>query len=156
MSYRASVGGANQNIFKHLDWANCNQILYRTLMDGRKENLSILYSHMTNVATMPIYGKNCKISSSQDPIDQRPWNIACSIGYVIPQLFRWWHLVDLDLFHGKDKYWKMLENRFHWKFLKLLPENIYSVIFMSLWIYVNSIENFHLTELSNSINCFIF
>ena len=26
--------------------------------------------HMTNMATMPIYGKNCKQSSSPEPIDQ--------------------------------------------------------------------------------------
>ena len=37
--------------------------------------------HMTNMATMPIYGKNLKKSSSPEPIDQWPWNLVCSIVY---------------------------------------------------------------------------
>ena len=36
---------------------------------------------MTNMATMPIYGKNLKKSSSPEPIDQWPWNLVCSIMY---------------------------------------------------------------------------
>ena len=38
--------------------------------------------HMTNMATMPIYGKNLKKSSSPEPIDPWPWNLVCSIMYV--------------------------------------------------------------------------
>ena len=38
--------------------------------------------HMTKMATMPIYGKNLKKSSSPEPIDQWPWNLVCSIVYV--------------------------------------------------------------------------
>ena len=34
---------------------------------------------MTNMAAMPIYGKNLKKSSSPEPIDQWPWNLVCSI-----------------------------------------------------------------------------
>ena len=37
--------------------------------------------HMTNMATMPIYGKNLKKSSSPEPIDQWPRNLVCSIVY---------------------------------------------------------------------------
>ena len=37
--------------------------------------------HMTNMATMPIYGKNLKKSSSPESIDQWPWNLVCSIVY---------------------------------------------------------------------------
>ena len=37
--------------------------------------------HMTNMAAMPIYGKNLKKSSSQEPIDPWPWNLVCSIMY---------------------------------------------------------------------------
>ena len=37
--------------------------------------------HMTNMATMPIYGKNLKKSSSPEPIDPWPWNLVCSIMY---------------------------------------------------------------------------
>ena len=37
---------------------------------------------MTNMAAMPIYGKNLKKSSSPEPIDWWPWNLVCSIVYV--------------------------------------------------------------------------
>ena len=37
--------------------------------------------HMTNMATMPLYGKNLKISSSLEPKGWWPWNLVCSIGY---------------------------------------------------------------------------
>ena len=37
--------------------------------------------HMTNMAAMPIYGKNLKKSSSPEPIDRWPWNLVCSIVY---------------------------------------------------------------------------
>ena len=37
--------------------------------------------HMTKMATMPIYGKNLKKSSSPEPIDQWPGNLICSIVY---------------------------------------------------------------------------
>ena len=36
---------------------------------------------MTNMAAMPIYGKNLKKSSSPEPIDRWPWNLVCSIVY---------------------------------------------------------------------------
>ena len=37
---------------------------------------------MTNMAAMPIYGKNLKKSSSPESIDWWPWNLVCSIVYV--------------------------------------------------------------------------
>ena len=37
---------------------------------------------MTKVATMPIYGKNLKKSSSPESIDRWPWNLVCSIRYL--------------------------------------------------------------------------
>ena len=38
--------------------------------------------HMTtNMAAMPIYGKNLKKSSSPEPIDRWPYNLVCSIMY---------------------------------------------------------------------------
>ena len=36
---------------------------------------------MTNMAAMPIYGKNLKKSSSPEPIDRWPRNLVCSIVY---------------------------------------------------------------------------
>ena len=38
--------------------------------------------HMTNMAAMPIYGKNLNKSSSPEPIDRWPWNFVCSIVYA--------------------------------------------------------------------------
>ena len=38
--------------------------------------------HITNMAAMPIYGKNLKKASSSEPIDWWPWNLVCSIVYV--------------------------------------------------------------------------
>ena len=38
--------------------------------------------HMTNMAAMPIYGKNLKKSSSPEPIDWWFWNLVCSIVYA--------------------------------------------------------------------------
>ena len=37
--------------------------------------------HMTNMAAMPIYGKNLKKSSSPEPLDPWPWNLVCNIVY---------------------------------------------------------------------------
>ena len=36
---------------------------------------------MTNMAAMPIYGKNLKKSSTPEPLDRWPWNLVCSIVY---------------------------------------------------------------------------
>ena len=36
---------------------------------------------MTNMAAMPIYGKNLKKSSPPEAIDRWPWNLVCSIVY---------------------------------------------------------------------------
>ena len=38
--------------------------------------------HITNMASMPVYGKNLKKSSSPQPIDWWPWNLVSSIVYV--------------------------------------------------------------------------
>ena len=38
--------------------------------------------HMTNMAAMPIYGKNLKKSSPPEPIDRLPWNLVFSIVYA--------------------------------------------------------------------------
>ena len=37
---------------------------------------------MTNMAAMPIYGKNLKKSSSPEPVDRLPCNLVCSIVYA--------------------------------------------------------------------------
>ena len=74
---------------------------------------------MTNMAAMPIYGKNLNKSSSIKPIDRWPWNFVCSIVYasttkvveiitlgwpwhILCQGQIWWH----RLLYGKK--WKLL------------------------------------------------
>ena len=37
---------------------------------------------MTNMATMPIYAKSLKKSSSPEPINRWPWNLVCSFVYA--------------------------------------------------------------------------
>ena len=60
---------------------------------------------MTNMAAMPICGKNLKKSSSPEPIDQWPWNLVCSIVYeCTTKLFKLWPWVDLDPFYAKVKF----------------------------------------------------
>ena len=61
--------------------------------------------HMSNMVAMPIYGKNLKKSSSQEPVDRWPWNYVCSIVYasttkVVQIITR----VDLDPFYVKVKF----------------------------------------------------
>ena len=74
--------------------------------------------HMTNMAAMPINGKNLNKSSSPEPIDRWPWNFVCSIVYasttkivqiitlgwpwhILRQGQIWWH----RLLYGKK--WKL-------------------------------------------------
>ena len=40
--------------------------------------------HMTKMAAMPIYGKNLKKSSSQEPAGRFPQNLVCSIWGLLP------------------------------------------------------------------------
>ena len=87
---------------------------------------------MTNMATMPIYGKNIKKSSSPEPIDRWSWNFVCSIVYAsttkIVQIITlgwpwlilcqgqiWWH----RLLYGKK--WKSFI--FFWNFCSLRSQS---------------------------------
>ena len=49
--------------------------------DGGTKVCSNGPGHMTKMASMPIYGKNLKKSSSPEPKGLWPWNLVCSIGY---------------------------------------------------------------------------
>ena len=49
--------------------------------DGGTKVCSNGPDHMTKMATVPIYGKNLKKSSSLEPKGWCPWNLVCSIGY---------------------------------------------------------------------------
>ena len=58
------------------------------LWDGGTKVCSNGHGHMTKMATMPIYGKNLKKSSSPEPKGQWPWILICIIGcWVLPSLF---------------------------------------------------------------------
>ena len=61
---------------------------------------------MTKMAAMPIYGKTFKqnlLFWNQKAVDLETW-YASSSARVLPSLLKWRHWVDLDLFHGKDKF----------------------------------------------------
>ena len=75
--------------------------------------------HMTNMAVMPIYGKNLKKTSFPEPIDPWPWNLVCIIVYAsttkIVQIMTlgWpWPILHQGLIWGKVKiiiFWKLLQ-----------------------------------------------
>ena len=60
-------------VFHKNSWAIWNQSSYESLREN--ENYTNELGHMTNMAAMPIYGKNLKKSSSPEPTDQWPWNL---------------------------------------------------------------------------------
>ena len=61
--------------------------------------------HMTNMATMPIYSKKLKKSSSPEAIDRWPWKLVCSIVYAsTTKNVKIISLVDLDPFYAKVKF----------------------------------------------------
>ena len=59
-----------KTFFLKVSWAIWNQSLYESCRENGNENLyKNELGHMTNMAAMPIYGKNLK-KSSPEPIDQ--------------------------------------------------------------------------------------
>ena len=58
---------------------------------------------MTNMAVMPIYGKNFKIFQNQLTDDLETWYVALSVG-VLLRLFKLWPWVNLDPFYAKVKF----------------------------------------------------
>ena len=57
-------------VFLKNSWAIWNQNPYESLREKRNENLYNELGHMTNMASMPIYGKNLKKSSSPESLDR--------------------------------------------------------------------------------------
>ena len=56
-------------VFLKNSWASWNQNSYDSFRENRNENYTNELGHMTDMAAMPIYVKNLKKSSSQEPID---------------------------------------------------------------------------------------
>ena len=74
---------------------------------------------MTNMAAMPIYGKNLKQSSSPEPIYQWPWNLLCSIVYEsTTKVVQIMTLGDLDPFYAKVKFGHIAA--FVWEKVKII------------------------------------
>ena len=73
--------------------------------DGGTEVCSNGPGHMINMTAMPIYGKNLKKSLlwNQKADDIESWYVA-SGAWDLPNLFKWWRWVDLELFYGKVKF----------------------------------------------------
>ena len=65
------------------------------LWDGGTNVCSNGPRHMTKMATMPIYGKNLKKSSSAEPKGWWPWILVCIIGWSSPNKFG--QMMTLDL-----------------------------------------------------------
>ena len=85
-------------VFLKNSWAIWNQNSYESLRETYTNELG----HMTNMAAMPIYGKNLKKSSSPEPIDPWPWNLVCSIMYgSITKMFKLSPWFDLGTFYAK-------------------------------------------------------
>ena len=58
-----------------------------------------------------------KTNSENQQIDGL-WISYVALSYwVLPNLFKWWHWVDPDLFYGKVKYEKMLIHKISWIWL---------------------------------------
>ena len=76
---------------------------------------------MTKMAAMSIYGKNLLWNQKAD--DHQTWYAALG-ARLLPSLFKWWRLVDLDLFYGKVKFGPLFflygKNIKQWIFQKLL------------------------------------
>ena len=53
-----------------------------TPFDWLAKTYTNCYGHKTNMATMAIYGKNFKISSSLEPKGHWLWDLLCRIGDV--------------------------------------------------------------------------
>ena len=72
--------------------------------EGMKVNTNGL-CHMTKMAVMPMYGKTCKnpVFLNQKADDLEIW-YATLVTQVLPNLFKWWPWVDLDLFYSKVKF----------------------------------------------------
>ena len=60
---------------------------------------------MINMAAMPIYGSNLKnlFLWNQKADDLESWYAALGTR-ILPNLFKWWPLVDLDLFYGNVQF----------------------------------------------------
>ena len=66
-------------VFLRNSWVIWNQIHVKAHGKMGMKIYTIELGHMTKIATMPIYGKNLKKSSSAEPIDRWPWNLVSSI-----------------------------------------------------------------------------
>ena len=55
----------------------------KTPYDWLAKTYTNCYGHMTNMATMPIYGKN-SINLSLEPKGHWPWDLVCRIGELGP------------------------------------------------------------------------
>ena len=66
-------------VFLKNNWAIGTKVHMKAWGSMRMKIYTNELGHMTNMATMPIYGKNLKKSSSPGPIDWWPWNLVCGI-----------------------------------------------------------------------------
>ena len=116
------------NIFKRVffrnRYAKWSQISRGACMNLENESL-FEYSpgHMTNMAIMPIYGKNLKKSSILCNLKSRwPWNLVCRLGHwslfqMMTLGWPWPILRQGQIWSPMLLYWRKVKQ---WIFLKLL------------------------------------
>ena len=116
------------NIFKRLffrnRYAKWSQISCGACMNLENESLfEYGPGHMTNMAVMPIYGKNLKKSSILCNLKSRwPWNLVCRLGHwslfqMMTLGWPWPILRQGQIWSPMLLYWRKVKQ---WIFLKLL------------------------------------
>ena len=93
--------------------------------DGGTKVCSNGPGHMANMATMLIYGKNLKKSSSLEPKGGWPWKLVCSIGYSSTTKF-----VQMMTLGWQ---WHILQQGHIWSLMLLYGKKVKQWIFCSLW-----------------------
>ena len=83
---------------------------------------------MTNIVAMPIYGKNRKnLLLRNKKADDLETKYAGSGARVLSSLFKWWPLVDLEIFYGKIKFGP--HERLDWSLTSLNIDDFFRLCF---------------------------
>ena len=111
-----------------------NQSAYESLRENRNENLyKISGITWPTWPPYPYMVKTLKKSSTQEPIDQWPWNLVCSIVYgSTAKVVQIMTLVDLDPFYAKVKFGHI---GFLWEEVKIIYflETIVALALKGAW-----------------------
>ena len=87
LTFDLSAMVAHNGVFSETTWPIEIKFHMTIPYDWLAKTYTNCYGHMTNMATMPIYGKNSLNLSSLEPKGHRLWDLVCSIGDVGPTWF---------------------------------------------------------------------